>query len=579
MNESQIEHVLRTTSPRPERPMPPAVRSDELLDTFSDHFWQAAPGSVATERRTEQRVSKGETRSQLNESTSTANQPSQASQRNESPTPPANGPIPPTPRDDTAATPGDRQVKAEPSAAPEKPQPRDASAGESHPSDKSELEEKEVATAPVEESGAVIFVAEPTVIEADILPDARGGLAEPVGDVNGHRQLTGTVLPVSHANAGNLEGAVRQGAPTRTETAVAATVPADSLAQPAGATGQPVDTMEAAGEATELAALGTQINIDRSDTQGRESDSATLDRRATTAQLGLSSRTTLAEFDGGEATPTENSNAAGAAAVDCTAEEAVQAPIGATEGGRRQRLGARRSTEGGVELNARAQQPSGQPAGQSAVAPAPASDPAAVAAAAAVVLVHVDDDRRQPASFTPPELPMTRLGGGHRSGGAVHAQNAGESPELSMAERVRLVGRVARAFHFAQERGGTLQLRLSPPELGSLRLELNVKDGVLTASMETETAAARRLLLDHLPALRDRLAEQNVRVERFDVNVRDGNEGQSGAFQQRQHGRQQERPPERLPSTPQTVERADTGEVQGRSRHVAPGHAGINFVA
>jgi flagellar hook-length control protein FliK len=34
--------------------------------------------------------------------------------------------------------------------------------------------------------------------------------------------------------------------------------------------------------------------------------------------------------------------------------------------------------------------------------------------------------------------------------------------------------------------------------------------------------------LDHLPALRDRLAEQNIRVERFDVDVRrDGSESQA----------------------------------------------------
>jgi flagellar hook-length control protein FliK len=105
----------------------------------------------------------------------------------------------------------------------------------------------------------------------------------------------------------------------------------------------------------------------------------------------------------------------------------------------------------------------------------------------------------------------------------VHRGDGGqETPHVDPA---RFVSRVARAIHTAQERGGPLQLRLSPPELGSLRLEIAVRQGVLTASVETETTTARQLLLENLPVLRDRLAEQNVRIERFDVDVRrDGGE-------------------------------------------------------
>jgi flagellar hook-length control protein FliK len=92
---------------------------------------------------------------------------------------------------------------------------------------------------------------------------------------------------------------------------------------------------------------------------------------------------------------------------------------------------------------------------------------------------------------------------------------------LTEAERVRFVQRVARAFHSVGDEGGEVRLRLSPPELGSLRLELSVRDGVMSARLEAETAAARNLLLDNLPVLRERLAEQNVKVEQFDVDVRD----------------------------------------------------------
>ena len=82
---------------------------------------------------------------------------------------------------------------------------------------------------------------------------------------------------------------------------------------------------------------------------------------------------------------------------------------------------------------------------------------------------------------------------------------AGE-PNGEQVDRVRFVQRVARAFETLGNRGGTLRLRLHPPELGSLQLEISVRNGAMTARLETETSTARNLLLDNLPALRDRLA-------------------------------------------------------------------------
>jgi flagellar hook-length control protein FliK len=95
----------------------------------------------------------------------------------------------------------------------------------------------------------------------------------------------------------------------------------------------------------------------------------------------------------------------------------------------------------------------------------------------------------------------------------------------SDAERVRFVQRVARAFQAAGEQGGKVTLRLNPPELGSVRLEVTIRDGVLRAHLEAETTAARQALLENLPALRERLAEQDVKIERFDVDLRDNGSG------------------------------------------------------
>ena len=116
------------------------------------------------------------------------------------------------------------------------------------------------------------------------------------------------------------------------------------------------------------------------------------------------------------------------------------------------------------------------------------------------------------------------------------------------------MSRVARAIETAQDRGGPLSLRLSPPELGSMRLELSVKQGVMTAKVETDTAAARQALLDNLPKLRDRLAEQNIRIDRFDVDVRrEGNGEQANSGPQHRQFQQQQQFFQTQPNRPATA--------------------------
>jgi flagellar hook-length control protein FliK len=121
------------------------------------------------------------------------------------------------------------------------------------------------------------------------------------------------------------------------------------------------------------------------------------------------------------------------------------------------------------------------------------------------------------------------------------AQRAGEAQDGPHVDPARFVNRVARAIQTAHERGTPLLLRLSPPELGSLRLELSVQQGALSATVEADNQNARQILLDNLPALRDRLADQNIRIERFDVDVRRDGEGrqQPNANAQQQQEQQQ----------------------------------------
>jgi len=109
--------------------------------------------------------------------------------------------------------------------------------------------------------------------------------------------------------------------------------------------------------------------------------------------------------------------------------------------------------------------------------------------------------------------------------GAATGHSGNSAPD--QVDRVRFVQRVARAFEAIGDRGGSIRLRLHPPELGSLRLHATIRNGLMTVRLETETETARSILLDNLPALRDRLATQEIKIQQFDVDLTDQSFGGS----------------------------------------------------
>ena len=119
------------------------------------------------------------------------------------------------------------------------------------------------------------------------------------------------------------------------------------------------------------------------------------------------------------------------------------------------------------------------------------------------------------------------------NGSTANTSNS-STPDTPTVDRVRFVQRVSGAIRSAQQRDGQIQLRLSPPELGTLKIQLTVNESAITANLETETTTARTILLDNLPALRERLAEQGMTIEKFDVDV--GREGQQQQTEERGPG-------------------------------------------
>lgn len=153
-------------------------------------------------------------------------------------------------------------------------------------------------------------------------------------------------------------------------------------------------------------------------------------------------------------------------------------------------------------------------------APIPAAPDAAAAAMASpdqiAAASAASPGAAEPSSATRISPSLTLLAAGR----ALQGSSEGSDHGASQVDRGRFLGRVEGAIRTAQQRDGRVNVRLSPPELGALRIELTLQNGVMNARVEAETASARNLLLDNLPALRDRLAQQDIRVDRFDVDVR-----------------------------------------------------------
>ncbi|WP_158545520.1 flagellar hook-length control protein FliK [Bremerella cremea] len=92
------------------------------------------------------------------------------------------------------------------------------------------------------------------------------------------------------------------------------------------------------------------------------------------------------------------------------------------------------------------------------------------------------------------------------------------TPQLDPKQQIRLINRVARAVETTPA-GQSIKIRLNPSELGQLKVEIKIEQGNMIAKIEAENPATRQVLLQHLPQLRERLAESNINVQQFDVDV------------------------------------------------------------
>ena len=72
------------------------------------------------------------------------------------------------------------------------------------------------------------------------------------------------------------------------------------------------------------------------------------------------------------------------------------------------------------------------------------------------------------------------------------------------------------------------RIHLHPSDLGPIDISLDQRDGGLVVSMSAQHPMTRDLLEQHAPRMREQLAADGARVDRFDVS-----DGSAGSAQQR----------------------------------------------
>lgn len=108
----------------------------------------------------------------------------------------------------------------------------------------------------------------------------------------------------------------------------------------------------------------------------------------------------------------------------------------------------------------------------------------------------------------------------------------GDPTDASRAET--LADRIGNSLLQAASGGKVLRMRLNPPELGVLQIEVASTQGVVTARLEMESAKAHRAILENLPQLHEMLSRTHTQIDRIELNIMESREGPPG--QSRQFG-------------------------------------------
>ncbi|MCD6404443.1 MAG: flagellar hook-length control protein FliK [Planctomycetes bacterium] len=162
------------------------------------------------------------------------------------------------------------------------------------------------------------------------------------------------------------------------------------------------------------------------------------------------------------------------------------------------------------------------PGPEQAAAPDPTGAVTA-ASAAGQAPAGPDDAKRVEARGTSLERPLDVQAIASEAPQAGQIESAGiERTTGTLADQERLIERVSSALQQAAANGRTtVRVRLYPPELGTVRIQVSMFRGSVTARIETSTAEAHHILGANLGGLRESIREAGVDLGGLEVNHRE----------------------------------------------------------
>lgn len=150
--------------------------------------------------------------------------------------------------------------------------------------------------------------------------------------------------------------------------------------------------------------------------------------------------------------------------------------------------------------------------------------PAAARAAQVDVAVRLENATGMAASQDAAAVRTVQSSAGAHSNQGHGFTAQGDTPLPSSAHNAgfeddRFSSRIVRGLNaMLNQRGGVMLMRLDPPELGQLRVQMTIQRGVVTAQFDAASPEARALLDKSMAVLRTALESHGLTVERLAVN-------------------------------------------------------------
>ncbi len=104
-----------------------------------------------------------------------------------------------------------------------------------------------------------------------------------------------------------------------------------------------------------------------------------------------------------------------------------------------------------------------------------------------------------------------------------------------------MVDRVASALNNGFSTGGDLRVRVEPPALGKVQIQVLADAGSISAKIEVQTPAAQKTLLDNISMLHDAIGQTGATVGHIEIevapqqqNANDANQRDGGSGREQQ---------------------------------------------